>query len=158
MLPQAVRGLIRYLLRSTWRRKLPPSSCKSRRSPIWRAHEQTSAFSRAKKPAHTCLTKALEGIGVSARRESPQIDTETLVDAGYRIITGAGNPVTTVTAGRHISITFRTVRPVARTHSRRHARSESRAVHWDLDGVSLPEGSHAAGGFPTAGASNQASP
>ena len=28
----------------------------------------------------------------------------------------------------------------------------------DLDGVSLPEGSHAAGGFPTAGASNQASP
>jgi hypothetical protein len=61
----------RYLLQSTWRRKPPPNSCRWRRSPTWRAHEQTNAFSRAKRPAHTCLTKALEGIGVSARRDSP---------------------------------------------------------------------------------------
>jgi hypothetical protein len=120
-----------YLPRSTWRRKLPPNSCKSRRSPIWRAHEQTSAFSRAKKPAHTCLTKASEGIGVSATRNSPSIDTETLMAASYGMITGADDTVTTVILGRHISITFRTVRLAARTRSRRRARSGSRAVHWD---------------------------
>src|SRR5258708_13901306 len=32
---------------------------------------------------------------------------------------------------RHIFITFRTVRPAARTHSRRRARFESRAGRWD---------------------------
>jgi hypothetical protein len=78
--------------------------------------------------------------------------------ASYGIITGVDNSVTTVIAWRHILIAFRLVGPATRTRSQRRARSESRAVHWDLDGVSLPEGSHAAGGFPTAGASNQASP
>jgi hypothetical protein len=44
-------------------------------------------------------TKELEGIGVSAARDSPSIDTETLLAASYGIITGADNSVTTVTTG-----------------------------------------------------------
>jgi hypothetical protein len=61
----------RYLLRSAWRRERPPSCCSSPRSPTWQAHEQTIASSRGNRPADTRPTKALEGIGVSARRDAP---------------------------------------------------------------------------------------
>jgi hypothetical protein len=57
------------------------------------------------------------------------------VAASYGNITGVDNSVTIVIAGRHIFITLRRVRPAARTHSRRRARSESRAVHWDRSPV-----------------------
>jgi hypothetical protein len=50
-----------HLLRSAWRRELPPSWCRSPRSPSWRAREQTIASSRARKLVDTCPTKALEG-------------------------------------------------------------------------------------------------
>src|ERR1700694_5730866 len=55
--------------------------------------------------------------------------------AGYGIITGVYNTVTTVIARRHIFIIFRMVRPAARTHSRRRARSGLRAVHSDRSPV-----------------------
>jgi hypothetical protein len=41
-------------------------------------------------PFDVCPTKELEGIGVSATRHSPSIDTETLLAASYGIITGRG--------------------------------------------------------------------
>src|ERR1700757_3075574 len=50
-------------------------------------------------PVDVCPTKALGGIGVSAARDSPSIDAETLPAVSYGIITGAYNSVTTVTTG-----------------------------------------------------------
>jgi len=47
-------------------------------------------------PVAVCPTKELEGIGVSAARDSPSIDTEILLAASYGIITAADNSVTTV--------------------------------------------------------------
>jgi hypothetical protein len=67
---------------------------------------QPSRLLARRKPVDICPTKELEGIGVSATRDSPSIDTETLVAASYGIITGADNSVTTVMAERHILITF----------------------------------------------------
>src|SRR3982074_1464209 len=55
--------------------------------------------------------------------------------AGYGLIPGVDNTVTTVIARRHTFIIFRMVRPAARTHSRRRARSGLRAVHSDRSPV-----------------------
>src|SRR3982075_3944996 len=55
--------------------------------------------------------------------------------AGYGIITGVDNTVTTVIARRRIFITFRTVRRAARRYSRRRAPSGSPAVHSDQSPV-----------------------
>src|SRR5260370_21753194 len=49
--------------------------------------------------------------------------------ACYGIITDTVNAVTTVVREVIFSPPFRTVRPAARTHSRRRVRSGSRAVH-----------------------------